>query len=88
MGLVLAAIAVIMILTCLATSLALVALWRRNSFRRMETALSQLQMELARTNSLLEHAKSVIMNAGAEFNPPSHPDFSSVPKQAELKSLE
>ncbi len=64
--LVLAGILVVTTLACLAASLTLLAVWRRDALRRVEAALNQLQSELSKTNSHLENARSMIATAGAE----------------------
>ena len=56
----------VVILTCLATSTALILLWRRSSMQKIEVALLQLQNELTRINSLLEETRSRIVRAAIE----------------------
>ncbi len=88
MTLVLAGVVVIMTLACLAGTVVLVGLWRRDALRKIEIALDQLQDEIARTNSLLEHARSLIAAAGAECVSSPEPDPGPVPNQAESRNSE
>jgi hypothetical protein len=59
-------IILVVCLTYLAASAALILLWRRSSLQKIEVALLQLQNELTRINSLLEETRARIVRAAIE----------------------
>lgn len=59
------------LLTYVGASIVFIILWRRAGIQKIEGALSQLQNELARINSLLDETRSRVVHAasGGEGKP-------------------